>query len=217
MPDLAVFFQKGCILSVVVIVPMDRQCPSKHFLLAAAVIFCMTIPSCKAQDAVEIVAKAALCFDNHTQIGIDSNARASTQGAGGAVLDASANASAALCDTPCFEHMLMMTDCMDDILSNFQGYSAGLIKGYRAVFQMSCRVVTAAAAGGGGSSSSSNGTANATVAGGGDADDRHSPSHGAAKGNSLVSRTGSAVANGAGGRRLRVGNLVWAAILAVTV
>lgn len=105
MPDLAVFFQKGCILSVVVIVPMDRQCPSKHFLLAAAVIFCMTIPSCKgtrksslvtycslkpprlhcslafskanqqfdsvwhshaAQDAVEIVAKAALCFDNHT-------------------------------------------------------------------------------------------------------------------------------------------------------
>uniref|UniRef100_A0A0E0KCP9 Pectinesterase inhibitor domain-containing protein n=1 Tax=Oryza punctata TaxID=4537 RepID=A0A0E0KCP9_ORYPU len=205
---------------------MDRHCPcsSKHFLLAAAVILCMAIPSCKAQDAVEIVAKAVLCFDNHTvinkclqQIGIGSNARASTQGAGagghghrgGAVLDASANASAALCDTPCFEHMLMMTDCMDDILSNFQGYSAGLIKGYRAVFEMSCRVVTAGAAGG-----SSSSTANATVAGGGDADDRHSPSHGAAKG-SLVS--GSAVANGAGGRRFRVGNLVWAAILAVTV
>uniref|UniRef100_J3LN09 Pectinesterase inhibitor domain-containing protein n=1 Tax=Oryza brachyantha TaxID=4533 RepID=J3LN09_ORYBR len=192
---------------------MDPQCSSKHVLLAAAVILCTCIPSCKAQDAVQIVAKAVLCFDNHTvinkclqQIGISSNARASTQGAtagGGrghpaAVLDTSTNASAALCDTPCFGHMMMMTGCMDDILSNFQGYSAGLIKGYRAVFEMSCRVVTAA-------------TANGATVATGDADDRHSPSHGAAKG-SLVS--GSSAANGAG--RLRVGNLVWAAILAVT-
>ncbi|KAF0910112.1 hypothetical protein E2562_001339 [Oryza meyeriana var. granulata] len=73
-------------------------------------------------------------------------------------------------------------DCMDDIVSNFRGYCAGLVKGYRAVFEMSCRVVTAASVGG---TSSSDGTA----------DDLHSPSHGAVKG-FLVS--GSATANDAG-------------------
>uniref|UniRef100_A0A0D9VT48 Pectinesterase inhibitor domain-containing protein n=1 Tax=Leersia perrieri TaxID=77586 RepID=A0A0D9VT48_9ORYZ len=200
---------------------MDRQYSSK-LLLAAAVILCTAISTCKAQDAVEIVAKAVLCFDNHTvinkclqEIGIVSDSKAwasTTQGGGhrGAALDTSANASAAassMCETPCFEHMMMMTGCMDDILSNFKGYSAGLIKGYRAVFLMSCKVVTAASAG-----SSSNATANATAAG--HADDRHSPSHGSAKGGSLVS--GSAATNGAGGP-LRVGDLlVWTTILMVT-
>ncbi|KAL5218586.1 hypothetical protein ABZP36_019270 [Zizania latifolia] len=198
---------------------MDSHASKHTLLLAAAVIFCTAISPCKAQDAVQIVAKAALCFDNHTvinnclrQIGIDGNNASSRRGSAGgghgsqsAALEkipTSANASAALCDTPCFGHMMKMADCVDDILSNFHGYSSNLIKGIRAMFEMSCKVGAAAPGNG------TNGTAAA-----GDADDRHSPSHGSAKGNITVS--GSAAANGAGDR-LAVGNLVWLAILVVT-
>ncbi|KAG8063694.1 hypothetical protein GUJ93_ZPchr0003g18581 [Zizania palustris] len=156
---------------------MDSHASRHTLILAAAVIFCTVISPCKAQDAVQVVAKAALCFDNHTvinnclqQIGINGSNASPRSGSHSAALEkiqTSANASAALCDAPCFGHMMKMTDCVDDILSNFHGYSANLIKGIRAMFEMSCKA-SAAAPGNG-----TNGTAAA-----GDADDRHSPSHG---------------------------------------
>ncbi|XP_062208874.1 uncharacterized protein LOC133910521 [Phragmites australis] len=190
---------------------------SKHVLLAAAIL-CMAIPSCKAQDAVQIVARAALCFDNHTvinnclqQMGISTNpgGRAAHGGSASGVLTdkipTSPNANAVLCNTPCFGHMMLMTDCMDGILSNFQGYSSGLMQGVRAIFQMSC-------------GGSSNGTA-----GGADAPPAAAHGHGetgvvkgsAASGKAArnVSRGAAAFpANGAAGG-LHVGDLLWVAIL----
>ncbi|XP_062213765.1 uncharacterized protein LOC133914756 [Phragmites australis] len=179
---------------------------SKHLLLAAAAILCMVMPSCKAQDAVQIVARAALCFDNHTvinnclhQMGISTNGGGAS---GLGVLDkipVSPNASAVLCNTPCFAHMMLVTDCVDGILSNFQGYSSGLMQGIRATFQMSC------------------GTGNGTA---GDASDPSAADHGdtvecAKNGNAAsgkVARNVSAgaaapAANGAAGGH-HVGNLL---------
>jgi len=75
---------------------------------------------------------------------------AGPHGSAGSLLDklpTSPNASAALCGAPCFGNMMLVADCVDGILSNFQGYSAGLMQGVRAVFQMSCAGAGTGAAG----------------------------------------------------------------------
>ncbi|RWW74111.1 hypothetical protein BHE74_00017986 [Ensete ventricosum] len=80
------------------------------------------------QDAIQIVARAALCFDNRT-----------------------ANATASFCSSPCFGEMMLMTSCIDGIMSSFSFYRPGLMQGVQSIFQMAC-------SGGGG-----NGSSNATV------------------------------------------------------
>ncbi|KAL6902276.1 hypothetical protein ACP4OV_005152 [Aristida adscensionis] len=191
---------------------------SKNVLLAAAAILCMTtMPPCKAQDAVQIVARAALCFDNHTvinsclhQMGI------STNGGGGAAagllsgrIPTSPNASAVFCGTPCFGHMMLMTECVDGILSNFRGYNSGLMQGVRAVFQMSCGAGNGAAAAAGGVAGdppphphSDGGAVKSSAAASGKVA-RNAPGGAAAS-----------AANGAAAGGARVGNLLWVAILA---
>lgn len=58
-----------------------------------------------------------------------------------------------MCQGPCFEEMMLMMTCVNDILvDNIQGYSPGLMQGIEAIFQMFC------GAGGG--------TSNAVVAAG---------------------------------------------------
>ncbi|PVH32815.1 hypothetical protein PAHAL_9G493700 [Panicum hallii] len=195
---------------------------------AAVVILCVAMTSCKAQDAVQIVARAALCFDNHTvinsclkQMGIATGAAApgahggvaGPHGSAGLLLDklpTSPNAGAALCGAPCFGHMMLVADCVDGILSNFQGYSAGLMQGVRAVFQMSCAGAGAAGddppaahgalkGGARGSSSAASGKVARSASGSG------------------AATAGAAVpaANGAAGGPRRVGSLVWVGIIVV--
>ncbi|KAG2552534.1 hypothetical protein PVAP13_9KG467200 [Panicum virgatum] len=224
------FCRNGICLSLLLLMARlsSKLLPASTAL--AVVILCLAMPSCKAQDAVQIVARAALCFDNHTvinrclkQMGIGTGTAAPAahggaagpHGSAGSLLDklpTSPNASAALCGAPCFGNMMLVADCVDGILSNFQGYSAGLMQGVRAVFQMSCAGAGTGAAGddtpaahgalkggGGGRSAASGKEVTRNVSGSG-----------------ATTAAGAAVpaANGGapGGLR-RVGNLVWVGII----
>ncbi|XP_020108454.1 uncharacterized protein LOC109724149 [Ananas comosus] len=125
----------------------------KHFVFVVA-LFCMANFSCKAQDPVQIVARAALCFDNHTvtlacldAMGIHLNGtkkNSTKSGSMGELVpskkNSTANATSILCNTPCFGQMMLVMNCVDGILSNFQGYNSGLMQGVRAIFQMSCGI-----------------------------------------------------------------------------
>ncbi|XP_020589683.1 uncharacterized protein LOC110031008 [Phalaenopsis equestris] len=90
---------------------------------------------CKAQqaDSVQIVARAALCFDNQTVTNgctrwmrRIANKNVTKKGA------------ARFCGSPCAGQMMLVFGCVEDILSNFQFYSPGLLLGVQSIFQMSC-------------------------------------------------------------------------------
>nr|XP_010921527.1 uncharacterized protein LOC105045064 [Elaeis guineensis] len=123
----------------------------KHLLLAIALLY-IAVSCCQAQqaDPVQIVARAALCFDNRTvlnncltSMGINipgQNSTANnTSGQNSSTSSAQQNNSTtALCNAPCFGAMMLMTNCVDGILSNFQFYNPGLMQGVRAIFQTAC-------------------------------------------------------------------------------
>ncbi|XP_020087106.1 uncharacterized protein LOC109709335 isoform X2 [Ananas comosus] len=139
----------------------------KHLFFAAALL-CIACSRCRAQDAVQIVASAALCFDNRTVIngclqsmGINLNGTANatnantsnhTTGAPPAptglipfkknitASTSTSNATAGLCNGPCFGQMMLIMNCVNGIMANFQGYNPGLMQGVMAIFQMSCGV-----------------------------------------------------------------------------
>jgi hypothetical protein len=68
-----------------------------------------------------------------------------------------------MCQGPCFEEMMLMMTCVNDILvDNIQGYSPGLMQGIEAIFQMFCGNVD----NGHGDSGAGGGTSNAAVAAG---------------------------------------------------
>lgn len=48
------------------------------------------------------------------------------------------NPTTAFCNAPCFGEMMLMTGCIDGILSNFQFYNPGMMQGVRAIFQTAC-------------------------------------------------------------------------------
>lgn len=93
------------------------------------------------QDSVQIVAQAALCFDNRPVLtgclqamGINSSGTGASMpppAPGGA-------ATAIMCSPPCFGHVTMMMSCVNAIFGNFVSYNPGLMQGVQAVFQMSC-------------------------------------------------------------------------------
>ncbi|KAL0927825.1 hypothetical protein M5K25_002038 [Dendrobium thyrsiflorum] len=109
---------------------MDLYLSPKHLLvicLLSLATFC-----CKAQqaDSVQIVARAALCFDNQTVTNgcmrwmrRISNRTVTTN---------------RFCNTPCYGQMMLVLNCVDGVLTNFQFYSPGLMQGVQSIFQMSC-------------------------------------------------------------------------------
>uniref|UniRef100_A0A0D9WFH6 Bifunctional inhibitor/plant lipid transfer protein/seed storage helical domain-containing protein n=1 Tax=Leersia perrieri TaxID=77586 RepID=A0A0D9WFH6_9ORYZ len=157
----------------------------RHVCLTV-VLFSIGISSCRGQggggagggavvpgtqDPVQIVAQAALCFDNRPvlngclqSMGINvttggTNASSSSPAAAPTAA-AAANGTATMCSAPCFGQMTMMMGCVNSILGNFAGYSPGLMQGVQAIFQMSCGNVNgqpAAAAAGGGAAGGSTG------------------------------------------------------------
>ncbi|RLN41771.1 hypothetical protein C2845_PM01G12790 [Panicum miliaceum] len=132
---------------------------------------------------------------------------AGAHGSAGSLLDklpTSPNASAALCGTPCFGHMMLVADCVDGILSNFQGYSTGLMQGVRAIFQMSCA--------GAGAESADPPAAHGALKGG------HNAATASGKEvarNASGSGANPAANGGAAGGPRRVGSLVWVGIIIV--
>ncbi|XP_017696827.1 uncharacterized protein LOC108511080 [Phoenix dactylifera] len=99
----------------------------------------IAISCCQAQqaDPVQIVARAALCFDNRpvlnnclTSMGVN---------VGGTNSSAQQNISTTtFCNGPCFGQMMLMTNCINGILSNFQFYNPGMMQGVQAIFQTAC-------------------------------------------------------------------------------
>ncbi|KAM3409926.1 hypothetical protein ACQJBY_002283 [Aegilops geniculata] len=126
------------------------------------------------QDSVQIVAQAALCFDNRPVLtgclqamGINSSGTGASMpppAPGGA-------ATAIMCSPPCFGHVTMMMSCVNAIFGNFVTYNPGLMQGVQAVFQMSCGNVNgpggAGGAPGGGGAAGGMGGGPAGNAGGG--------------------------------------------------
>ncbi|KAG6527486.1 hypothetical protein ZIOFF_009589 [Zingiber officinale] len=134
-----------------------------------------------AQDAIQIVANAALCFDNRMVInnclmsmGINTNGSSGSNGtmsnsttiepkphgksnATTEKSNATTNSNATtmtLCSSPCYGQMMLTATCMDGILSSFPFYSPGLVQGVQAIVNMSCR---------GMANSTTNSTTNSTV------------------------------------------------------
>ncbi|KAF0925799.1 hypothetical protein E2562_018455 [Oryza meyeriana var. granulata] len=165
-------------------------------VLFTVVLFSIGISSCRGQgggaggaaivpgtqDAIQIVAQAALCFDNRPVINgclqsMGINVTSATSGgntsasapAPAPAPAASANGSTAtMCSAPCFGQMTMMMGCVNGILSNIVGYSPGLMQGVQAIFQMSCGNVNGQGGGaGGGSSAGTSGGGGGGSGGGG--------------------------------------------------
>ncbi|XP_072997751.1 uncharacterized protein [Typha latifolia] len=123
---------------------------SPKYLFFAVALFCMAASYSRAQDPIQIVARAALCFDNRTVINGCLTAMGINVSATVNLTDiqhntplvsknnSNINSTTALCNSPCFDDMKLMMDCVDGIMSNFQGYSSGLMQGVKAIFQMSC-------------------------------------------------------------------------------
>ncbi|XP_048553639.1 glycine-rich cell wall structural protein 1-like [Triticum urartu] len=94
------------------------------------------------QDSVQIVAQAALCFDNRPVLtgclqAMGINASSGT-GASMPPPAPGGAATAIMCSPPCFGHVTMMMSCVNAIFGNFVSYNPGLMQGVQAVFQMSC-------------------------------------------------------------------------------
>ncbi|KAJ1692063.1 hypothetical protein LUZ63_008761 [Rhynchospora breviuscula] len=151
-----------------------------HLPLILLSLLCTPSPFCKAQDPVQIVARAALCFDNRPvmngclqSLGINipglGNTTTTTNTANNSTTTlAPAPAPApfaggpnatGMCGAPCFGQMMLMMTCMDGIFSNFQSYQTGLMQGVQAIFQMSCGVTGNSAGGGAGAGAGAGGSA----------------------------------------------------------
>ncbi|KAF6995507.1 hypothetical protein CFC21_011997 [Triticum aestivum] len=93
------------------------------------------------QDSVQIVAQAALCFDNRPVLTGCLQAMGINASGTGASMPPPAPGGAAtaiMCSPPCFGHVTMMMSCVNAIFGNFVTYNPGLMQGVQAVFQMSC-------------------------------------------------------------------------------
>ncbi|KAF3340545.1 hypothetical protein FCM35_KLT09389 [Carex littledalei] len=137
--------------------------------ILALLLLCIPTPVCQAQaDAVQIVSRAALCFDNRPVMnGCLQSMGINIPGFGNTTTTAIANASSSdelapapapssatgMCGAPCYAQMMLTMQCMDGILSNIQGYQSGLMQGVQAIFQMSCGVQGNGNGGSGGGSS----------------------------------------------------------------
>ncbi|RZS00811.1 hypothetical protein BHM03_00030584 [Ensete ventricosum] len=84
-------------------------------------------------------------------MGISTNGTANATSNSSTTAPQQANATASFCSSPCFGEMMLMTSCIDGIMSSFSFYRPGLMQGVQSIFQMAC-------SGGGG-----NGSSNATV------------------------------------------------------
>ncbi|EEE63388.1 hypothetical protein OsJ_18200 [Oryza sativa Japonica Group] len=202
-------------------------CLKLRHVCLTVVLFSIGISSCRGQggggaggggavvpgtqDAIQIVAQAALCFDNRQVINgclqsMGINVTTTTGGSGATTsAPAAANGSAAatMCSAPCFGQMTMMMGCVNGIFGNFAGYSPGLMQGVQAVFQMACGNVNgqggaraAAGGGGGGSAGASGGSGGGGggaggATGGGAGSGNASPNSEAWPWRTRASRTGS--------------------------
>ncbi|CAM0955917.1 unnamed protein product [Alopecurus aequalis] len=126
------------------------------------------------QDSVQIVAQAALCFDNKPVLNgclqaMGVNARGGISSGTGMLAP---GAPAIMCSPPCLGHVTMMMSCVNSIFGNFVSYNPGLMQGVQAIFQMSCGNPNVpggpgGAAGGGGGAGGANGGVGGGAAGGG--------------------------------------------------
>ncbi|XP_042460860.1 uncharacterized protein LOC122044449 [Zingiber officinale] len=155
--------------------------PAVNHVCYAIALLCTACYCCQAQDAIQIVANAALCFDNRMVInnclmsmGINTNGSSGSNGtmsnsttiepkphgksnATTEKSNATTNSNATtmtLCSSPCYGQMMLTATCMDGILSSFPFYSPGLVQGVQAIVNMSCR---------GMANSTTNSTTNSTV------------------------------------------------------
>uniref|UniRef100_A0ACD5U3Q4 Uncharacterized protein n=2 Tax=Avena sativa TaxID=4498 RepID=A0ACD5U3Q4_AVESA len=90
------------------------------------------------QDSVQIVAQAALCFDNKPVLNGCLQAMGINTSAGARPSMPAPGAQAIMCSPPCSGHVTMMMSCVNGIFGNFVSYNPGLMQGVQAVFQMSC-------------------------------------------------------------------------------
>ncbi|URD93579.1 hypothetical protein MUK42_00736 [Musa troglodytarum] len=118
-------------------------CGSYEYKLLSLKTYLKLLPAVK--DAIQIVARAALCFDNRTVIdncltsmGISTNATANAASNSSTTVPQQDNATASFCSSPCLGEMMLMTSCIDGIMSSFTFYKPGLMQGVQAIFQMAC-------------------------------------------------------------------------------
>ncbi|MQL84822.1 hypothetical protein Taro_017347 [Colocasia esculenta] len=87
------------------------------------------------QDAVSIVAKALLCFNNAT---VYKNCDDQFRLTPGGVLNVSRNATDAFCSGPCKAETQLVLRCIDQILSNFQFYNGATIQAVNTTLILAC-------------------------------------------------------------------------------
>ncbi|XP_074592412.1 uncharacterized protein LOC141848257 [Curcuma longa] len=139
--------------------------PAVNHVCFAIALLCTASYCCRAQDPIQIVANAALCFDNRmvinsclTSMGINTNGSSSSNGTtmsnsttiqpkphGKSNATAKSNSTAnsngtmTLCSAPCYGQMMLTATCIDGIFRSFQFYSPGLVQGVQAIVNMTCR------------------------------------------------------------------------------
>uniref|UniRef100_A0ACD5TM39 Uncharacterized protein n=1 Tax=Avena sativa TaxID=4498 RepID=A0ACD5TM39_AVESA len=118
------------------------------------------------QDSVQIVAQAALCFDNKPVLNGCLQAMGINTSAGARASMPAPGAQAIMCSPPCSGHVTMMMSCVNGIFGNFVSYNPGLMQGVQAVFQMSCGNGNGPGGAGGGAGGAGVGGAAGGAAGG---------------------------------------------------
>ncbi|KAG1371329.1 hypothetical protein COCNU_16G004230 [Cocos nucifera] len=111
--------------------PLTLRCCC--FFLA---LLCLSTKCCKSdQNAVDIVAKALICFNNHyVYSSCQESYRLSAEG----TIHVPQEATDEYCNGPCLVETKLVLECVDNILFNFQFYNGATIQDVKYTLNSGC-------------------------------------------------------------------------------
>ncbi|KAK1279173.1 hypothetical protein QJS04_geneDACA007123 [Acorus gramineus] len=99
--------------------------------LIVAILVIATPHFTSAQDPLQIIGKAILCFDNQTVYNDCGRAIRSS-------INGTVNNTIVICSKPCLAEAFLILDCIDGILSNFPFFNNLTIPAVKATFRAAC-------------------------------------------------------------------------------
>ncbi|KAK1317375.1 hypothetical protein QJS10_CPA05g00269 [Acorus calamus] len=99
--------------------------------LIVAILVIATPHLASAQDPLQIIGKAILCFDNQTVYNDCGKAIRSS-------INGTVNGTVVICSKSCLAEAFLILDCVDQILSNFVFYNNMTIPAVKATFKAAC-------------------------------------------------------------------------------
>ncbi|KAK1316480.1 hypothetical protein QJS10_CPA05g00270 [Acorus calamus] len=105
------------------------------WIIVALLTIATHLPASVAQDPLQIVGKALICFDNKT---VYNNCSSAIQSS----INGTINGTAVICSKSCLAETFVILDCVNDILSNFKFFNNLTIPAVKAIFNAACNNIT---------------------------------------------------------------------------